>query len=957
MSEERAIRINKVLRELNISLDRAVDFLQSKGFDIDASPNAKISKQEYDVLCKQFSADRGKKEASIEVSEEKRKEKEALKLERERELEEKRKQEEAARLKREQEIIRAKAEEAVSIKPVGKIDLEPKKTKAPSDEPKVVEEKEEIKKKPEVVAEEKPVAKKEEIKETKKDTVKTEPKSEAPKKEKPKQAQAPKSENKPTKDKTEKEEKVEKETEPKLGDDILKTNYQKLSGTTFTGQMIDLTQFEKPKKKKEEPKKTGGATAGGGKTGNRSKRKRIQTKPATGASGNAKTSPNPQAGGGRERGGQRGGKFRNQKGNRAPIVKAEPTEEEVKNQIKETLERLQGKANRSRAAKYRRDKRDTHRKKTDEEQRVLEEGSKVLKVTEFVTVGEIATMMDVPITQVIATCMSLGIMVTMNQRLDAETLTIVADEFGFEVDFTTADLEESIEEIPDDPEDLKPRAPIVTVMGHVDHGKTSLLDYIRKANVIAGESGGITQHIGAYGVTLESGQKITFLDTPGHEAFTAMRARGAQVTDIVIIVIAADDDIMPQTKEAISHAQAAGVPIIFAINKIDKPTANPDKIKEKLAAMNLLIEEWGGSYQSQDISAKQGLGIKELLEKVLLEAEMLELKANPDKLASGTVVEAYLDKGRGYVSTILVQAGTLRVGDYLLAGCNHGKVRAMHDERGNSVKEAGPSRPISVLGLDGAPTAGDKFSVFEEEREAKQIAVKRTQLLREQSVRTQRHITLAEIGRRIALGDFKELNIILKGDVDGSVEALSDSFSKLSTEEIQINIIHKGVGAITESDVLLASASDAIIIGFNVRPMANAKQLAEKEEIDIRNYSIIYDAIDDLKDAMEGMLSPELKEEITGTAEIRELFKISKVGTIAGCMVTDGKIYRNSRIRLIREGVVIFTGELTALKRFKDDVKEVSKGYDCGMQIKNYNDIKELDVIEAFQEVEVKKKL
>lgn len=960
MSEERAIRINKVLRELNISLDRAVDFLQSKGFDIDASPNAKISKQEYDVLCKQFSADRGKKEASIEVSEEKRKEKEALKLERERELEEKRKQEEVARLKREQEIIRAKAEEAVSIKPVGKIDLEPKKTKVASDEPKVVEEKEEIAKKPEVVAEataeEKPVAEKE-IKETKKDTVKTEPKSEVPKKEKPKQAQTLKSENKPTKDKTEKEEKVEKETEPKLGDDILKTNYQKLSGTTFTGQMIDLTQFEKPKKKKEEPKKTGGATAGGGKTGNRSKRKRIQTKPATGASGNAKTSPNPQAGGGRERGGQRGGKFRNQKGNRAPIVKAEPTEEEVKNQIKETLERLQGKANRSRAAKYRRDKRDTHRKKTDEEQRVLEEGSKVLKVTEFVTVGEIATMMDVPITQVIATCMSLGIMVTMNQRLDAETLTIVADEFGFEVDFTTADLEESIEEIPDDPEDLKPRAPIVTVMGHVDHGKTSLLDYIRKANVIAGESGGITQHIGAYGVTLESGQKITFLDTPGHEAFTAMRARGAQVTDIVIIVIAADDDIMPQTKEAISHAQAAGVPIIFAINKIDKPTANPDKIKEKLAAMNLLIEEWGGSYQSQDISAKQGLGIKELLEKVLLEAEMLELKANPDKLASGTVVEAYLDKGRGYVSTILVQAGTLRVGDYLLAGCNHGKVRAMHDERGNSVKEAGPSRPISVLGLDGAPTAGDKFSVFEEEREAKQIAVKRTQLLREQSVRTQRHITLAEIGRRIALGDFKELNIILKGDVDGSVEALSDSFSKLSTEEIQINIIHKGVGAITESDVLLASASDAIIIGFNVRPMANAKQLAEKEEIDIRNYSIIYDAIDDLKDAMEGMLSPELKEEITGTAEIRELFKISKVGTIAGCMVTDGKIYRNSRIRLIREGVVIFTGELTALKRFKDDVKEVSKGYDCGMQIKNYNDIKELDVIEAFQEVEVKKKL
>jgi len=494
-------------------------------------------------------------------------------------------------------------------------------------------------------------------------------------------------------------------------------------------------------------------------------------------------------------------------------------------------------------------------------------------------------------------------------------------------------------------------------MGHVDHGKTSLLDNIRKENVIAGESGGITQHIGAYAVQLDNGQKITFLDTPGHEAFTAMRARGAQVTDIAIIVIAADDDIMPQTKEAISHAQAAGVPMIFAINKVDKPHANPEKIKEKLAAMNLLVEDWGGKYQSQDISAKMGMGVKELLEKVLLEAEILDLKANPNKPAVGTVVEAQLDKGRGYVATILVQSGTLKVGDYVLAGKNHGKVKAMYDERGNSVKEAGPSTPMSILGLDGAPTAGDKFNVFEDEREAKQIAVKRTQLMREQSVRTQRHITLAEIGRRIALGQFKELNIILKGDVDGSVEALSNSFSKLSTEEIQINIIHKGVGAITETDVMLASASDAIIIGFNVRPAGNARQLADKEEIDIRNYSIIYDAIDDLKDAMEGMLSPEMKEEITGTAEIRETFKISKVGTIAGCMVTDGKIFRNSKIRIIREGVVIFTGELTALKRFKDDVKEVSKGYDCGIQIKNYNEIEQLDIIEAFQEVEVKKKL
>ena len=565
--------------------------------------------------------------------------------------------------------------------------------------------------------------------------------------------------------------------------------------------------------------------------------------------------------------------------------------------------------------------------------------------------------MDAPITKVIGTCMSLGIMVTMNQRLDAETLSIVADEFGYEIEFITTDIEEAAEIIEDKPEDLVHRAPIVTVMGHVDHGKTSLLDYIRNTNVIGGESGGITQHIGAYGVELEGGEKIAFLDTPGHEAFTAMRARGAQVTDIAIIVVAADDDIMPQTKEAISHAQAAGVPMIFAINKVDKPTANPEKIKEKLAAMNLLVEEWGGKYQSHDISAKTGLGVKELLEKVLLEAEVLELKANPNKQAVGTVVEAQLDKGRGYVTTILVQAGTLKIGDYMLAGKNHGKVKAMYDERGHNVVQAGPSTPVSILGLDGAPTAGDKFTVYDDEREAKQIAAKRTQLQREQSVRTQKHITLAEIGRRIALGQFKELNIILKGDVDGSVEALADSFSKLSTEEIQINIIHKGVGAITESDVLLASASDAIIIGFNVRPQGNAKQLAEKEEIDIRNYSIIYAAIDDLKDAMEGMLSPELKEEITGTAEVRELFKISKVGTIAGCMVTDGKILRNGQIRLIREGVVIYTGELVALKRFKDDVKEVSKGYDCGMQIKGYNDLKEYDVIECFHEVEVKKKL
>ncbi|WP_158209614.1 translation initiation factor IF-2 [Myroides phaeus] len=981
MSEERAIRINKVLRELNISLDRAVDFLKGKGHDIDATPNAKISEVEYSVLCKQFSADKGKKEASIEVSEEKKKEKEAFKLEREKELEEKKKQEEL-RIKREQEIIRAKAEEIAAIKTVGKIDLEPKKTKAPSEDVNKVNKT--LEKDAKAPAKDSKGKESNTVVESKKETApKTEVKKEASKVTNPgKQVEGKKEVEKPKqkestggKDASFKKvdsKKVEEtnNADAKVGDEVIKTNYQKLSGTTFTGQTIDLSQFNKPKKKKEDPKKGNGNASNkdnkkeGTPGANKNKRKRI-AKPGEGTNTNNTNSNNTGGNNNNNRGGHNknnsgGGKFgnkNNQRRNTTPIVKAEPTEEEVKNQIKETLERLQGKGNKSKAAKYRRDKRDTHRKKTDMEQLEIEAGNRILKVTEFVTVGEVATMMDVPITKVIGSCMSLGIMVTMNQRLDAETLTIVADEFGYEVDFTTADIDEAIEETPDREEDLQPRAPIVTVMGHVDHGKTSLLDYVRKANVIAGESGGITQHIGAYGVTLEGGQKITFLDTPGHEAFTAMRARGAQVTDIVIIVIAADDDIMPQTKEAISHAQAAGVPIIFAINKVDKPTANPDKIKERLASMNLLVEEWGGTYQSQDISAKQGIGMTELLEKVLLEAEMLELKANPNKLAVGTVVEAFLDKGRGYVSTVLVQAGTLKVGDYLLAGRNHGKVRAMHDERGNSVKEAGPSRPISVLGLDGAPTAGDKFNVFEEEKEAKQIAAKRTQLVREQSVRAQRHITLAEIGRRIALGDFKELNIILKGDVDGSVEALSDSFSKLSTEEIQINIIHKGVGAITESDVLLASASDAIIIGFNVRPMASAKQLADKEEIDIRNYSIIYDAIDDLKDAMEGMLSPEMKEEVTGSAEIRELFKISKVGTIAGCMVTDGKIFRSSRIRLIREGVVIYTGELLALKRFKDDVKEVAKGYDCGIQIKNYNDIKEYDVIEAFQEVEVKKKL
>jgi translation initiation factor IF-2 len=918
------IRINKVLRELNISLERAVDYLKGKGIVIENNSNTKISDDVYNILCAQFAGDKGNKEASIGVSEEIRKEKEALRLEREKELEDKRKLEEE---RQKTELIKAKAI-VTAPKQVGKIDLELKAKVAitPS-------------------------------KETAKIAISPE-KSEVVRK----------NETSPIKDSKEKVAKVNedkqsvaKPSEEDPVDETITTQYQKLSGATLTGQVIDLTQFNKPKKKKEDFKKDANkpTTPIAGQTtaqatqnaANKNKRKRIPPKPGD--------KPAITSGGNTQGGTSKFvPKQGFQKGNRPAIVqKVEPTEEEVKNQIKETLERLQGKGNKSKAAKYRRDKRDTHRQRNEDEMQAIEEGSKTIKVTEFVTVGEIATMMDVPITKVIGTCMSLGIMVTMNQRLDAETLSIVADEFGYEVEFITTEIEDSLAVVEDKPEDLVTRAPIVTVMGHVDHGKTSLLDYIRKENVIAGESGGITQHIGAYAVTLEGGQKITFLDTPGHEAFTAMRARGAQVTDIAIIVVAADDDIMPQTKEAISHAQAANVPMIFAINKIDKQGANPEKIKEKLAAMNLLVEDWGGKYQSHDISAKKGTGVKELLEKVLLEAEILDLKANPNKPAVGTVVEAQLDKGRGYVSTILVQSGTLKVGDYVLAGKNHGKVKAMHDERGHNVKEAGPSTPISILGLDGASTAGDKFNVFEDEREAKQIATKRLQLMREQSVRTQRHITLAEIGRRIALGQFKELNIILKGDVDGSVEALSSEFTKLSTEEIQINIIHKGVGAITETDVMLASASDAIIIGFNVRPAGNARQLAQKEEIDIRSYSIIYDAINELKDAMEGMLSPEMKEEITGTAEIREIFKVSKVGSIAGCMVTDGKIYRNSKIRIIREGVVIFTGELSTLKRFKDDVKEVSKGYDCGMQIKNYNDIEQLDIIEAFQEVEVKKKL
>ena len=921
MADQPSIRLNKVLRELNISLDRAVEFLAQKGIDVEARPTTKITKEVYTTLLDEFETDKSKKVASHEISEEKRKEKEDLRL-----IQEKKEQDRLDQIAKREEL-KSNLVDIEKPKSLGKIDLDSVNTskKEPKKEEKPIEKvetssPEKIKKvstvTPKDAAEKSlKVAKKEAVASvvisSKESQIKSDPSAIS----------------------------VAENTiaaEPTSGDEgeTLKTKYQKLSGPKKTGVVINLDEVNKKEKTVEDARKR--------------KRKRItkDVKPSSNISNNRNNNNNGN------RNNRRGSGPRQE-----PVKKEEPTEAEVQKQIRETLEKLQGKSNKSKGAKYRRDKRVQHRQKSDEEIAQMQAESKLIKVTEFITVGEVATMMEITSTEIISACMSLGIMVTMNQRLDAETLSIVAEEFGFEVSFEKADQEENIVEDFDKEEDLLPRAPIVTVMGHVDHGKTSLLDHIRNENVIAGESGGITQHIGAYGVSLESGQKITFLDTPGHEAFTAMRARGAQVTDIAIIVVAADDNIMPQTKEAISHAQAASVPIIFAINKIDKPDASPDKIKEALAGMNLMVEEWGGKIQSQDVSALKGTGVKELLEKVLLEAELLELKANPNRKSRGAVVEAFLDKGRGYVSTVLIQNGTLKMGDYMLAGKHSGKVKAIFNERGVTLDEAPPATPVSVLGLDGAPQAGDTFYVLEDEREAKQIAAKRTQLIREQSVRTQRHITLDEIGRRIALGEFKELNIILKGDVDGSVEALTDSLQKLSTGEIEVNIIHKGVGAITESDVLLASASDAIVIGFNVRPMGNARMIADKEEIDIRSYSIIYDAINDIKDAMEGMLSPEMREEITGTAEIRETFKISKIGTIAGCMVTDGKIFRNSGIRIIREGVVIHSGSLISLKRFKDDAKEVAKGYDCGLQVKSFNDIQIADVVECFQEVAVKKTL
>ena len=891
MTETKSIRLNKVLKELNISIQRAVEFLQSQNIEIEGRPNTKIDYPIYEVLANEFLSDKTLHERSEQVSIQKQKEKEAMLALKEKGIEETNSQKLTEQDQKENNVIKAKAK-IQAPKKLGKINLDELSPKPKKKKKKVSEEKA---KKPKEKEKEKAINQK----------------KEEPRENTNALANSPE------------------------GIETMKTQYQKLEGIQLTGEKVDLTVFEKEKKKKEEKKKTASTEKEKTKKRKRKRkriRKEIQVKSKNGAQG-------------QKRGNYKRGKVE------------EPSEEDIKKQIKETLDKLTGKANRSNAYKFRKEKREIHREQREKEAQEQQEASKTIQIAEFITVSELATLMDVPITDVISSCMSLGIMVTMNQRLDAETLTIVAEEFGFEVNFVTAEKEtQEIEEI-DDEENLFPRPPIVAIMGHVDHGKTSLLDYIRNSNVIAGEAGGITQHIGAYAVTLKSGNQITFLDTPGHEAFTAMRARGAQITDLVIIVVSADDDVMPQTKEAISHAQAASVPIIFAINKIDKPDANPEKVKETLAGMNLLVEDWGGKIQSQDISAKTGANIDELLEKVLLEAELLELKANPNRIAYGGVIEATLDKGRGYITTFLVQGGTLKIGDYMVAGQYHGKVKAMLDERGKNVISAGPSTPIEILGLDGAPQAGDKFKIYEDEKEAKQIASKRKQLQREQSVRTQKHITLGEIGRRIALDDFQELNIVIRGDVDGSVEALADSLQKLTMEEMHINVILKGVGQITDSDVLLASASNAIILGFQVRPSASAKKLAEKEQIDIRAYSIIYDAIDDLKNAMEGMLSPELKEQTIGNIEIRETFKISKVGTIAGCMVIDGKVTRNSKVRVIREGIVVHVGELGSLKRFKDDAKEVTKGYECGLNIDRFNDIQIGDIIEAYEEIEVRKKL
>ena len=1001
------IRLNKVTRDLNVGITTVVEFLQKKGYTIEASPNAKITEEQYAVLVKEFSTDKNLKIESEKFSQERQnkdRNKASISIEG---FESKKEKEEVVKT-----VIPEEARP--KLKQVGKIDLDNlnKKTAPKVVEPvaKVIEQTPKAEPVVEKVVERKETPQPE--KETPKPVVVEEKKPEPA----PQPAPAPVLEEKKepkiekTEEKTPQVKEMEKETpeaapvQEKEEDDVFKIRPTEFKSKINVVGQIDLAalnQSTRPKKKSKEEKRkereekdkqrqeqrklmkdaiikeirkgddkisknSVNDDAAKKKKRNRINKERVDinaagTTNAGGASNNNQRNDNanrPNRNNNSKPNGnnnQGGGKF-NKDRFKKPVVKAEVSDEDVAKQVKETLARLTNKT-KNKAAKYRKEKRENVQNRLMEQEEMEQEDSKILKLTEFVTANELASMMDIPVTQVIATCMSIGIMVSINQRLDAETINLVAEEFGYKTEYVSAEVAQAITEEEDNEEDLQPRAPIVTVMGHVDHGKTSLLDYIRKANVIAGEAGGITQHIGAYNVKLEDGRHITFLDTPGHEAFTAMRARGAKVTDIAIIIVAADDNVMPQTKEAINHAMAAGVPIVFAINKVDKPHANPDKIKEELAAMNFLVEEWGGKYQSQDISAKKGTGVHDLLEKVLLEAEMLDLKANPDRKATGSIIESSLDKGRGYVATMLVANGTLKMGDIVLAGTSYGKVKAMFNERNQRIKEAGPSEPVLILGLNGAPAAGDTFHVIDTEQEARDIANKREQLQREQGLRTQKLLTLDEVGRRLALGDFHELNVIVKGDVDASVEALSDSLIKLSTEQVQVNVIHKGVGQISESDVTLAAASDAIIVGFQVRPSSSAGKLAEQEGVDIRKYSVIYDAIEEVKAAMEGMLAPTLKEQITATIEVREVFNITKVGLVAGAMVKTGKVKRSDKARLIRDGIVVFTGAINALKRFKDDVKEVGTNFECGISLTNCNDIKVGDIIEAYEEVEVKQTL
>lgn len=988
MTDNKTTRLSKLARELNVGINTIVEFLQKKGIEVDTNPNAKISSDVHDLLVKEFSTDISVKKESEKLQssfKHLRDKKEAITIGDGHKPHAGTESEEDELIIKDFRVGAKPQHEEVfqlekpklsqdKIKVLGKIDIdthnkpkpkeeEPAEVKAPQPEPP------EPPKTPEPVVVPVPQAAETPIEKVQSKDVdvrvvgkidldsmnlRTRPEKKGKPEPKPKPEQEPKKtvvlpvKEEPVQP-TIVPEQVEETLPPaevapavpeaKVEDNFITTKFQKLSGPTIVGK-IDLPR-------EEEKKKSPAQDA----DGKRNKRKRIKKDiEKVDVSANRPQVKNEDLGL------RKKDKKFEKKGTKPTFQKNEVSAEDVQKQIKDTLARLTSKG-KSKGSKYRREKRDAFREREQEAHDLEELERNILKVTEFVSVSELASLMNVPVVDIIRTCMNLGLMVSINQRLDAETMSVVAEEFNYKVEFVSPDLTDVIEEETDSDEELQPRPPIVTVMGHVDHGKTKLLDYIRSANVIAGEAGGITQHIGAYGVVLESGRQITFLDTPGHEAFTAMRARGAQVTDVAIIVVAADDGVMPQTVEAINHASAAGVPIVFAINKVDKPTANPEKIKEELANMNYLVEDWGGKYQSQEISAKSGLNIDALLEKVLLESELLDVKANPYRRASGTVIESSLDKGRGFTATILVQNGTLRVGDVMLAGSHSGRVKAMFNERGKKLDEAGPSTPVVILGLDGAPQAGDKFNCLDSEKEAKDIANKREQLQREQAMRTKKHITLDEIGRRIAIGNFKELNIIVKGDVDGSVEALSDSLLKLSTEEIVVNVIHKAVGQISEGDILLAAASNAIIVGFQVRPSLNARRLAEREQIDIRLYSIIYDAIEEIKAAMEGMLSPEIKEEINATLEIREIFKITKVGTIAGCIVREGKINRSSKVRVIRDGIVVYTGVLGSLKRFKDDVKEVVSGQDCGLNIENYNDIKVGDLVEAFSQTEVAKKL